>query len=79
MKLGKVIFLILFLLSLTIVLGTSIPLIEDVDRYSDKDSKKFEQTRNNGVISTGNMPADTMEERAEMRKLTAMADYQPER
>lgn len=78
MRSSNFIFLILLLVSLTLVLGFSVLSIsEDVDEYTNKDTQNSEDTANNGVISTGNMPADTMEERAEMRKLTAMADYQP--
>lgn len=62
---------VLICLILTLTFG----LVVDLDGVE-------EQSLNGDVehnsISTGSMPADTIEERAEMRKMTAMVDYKSE-
>lgn len=57
-------FLILGLLALTVGIGFEYQ--EDNDTRKSSSDEEPVQT-----ISTGSMPADTLEERAEMRKMTA--------
>ena len=60
---------ILIVLILTLTFGL---VIVNVNTTEQQDEEKY------NTIGTGSMPADTMEERAEMRKMTAMANYNTE-
>lgn len=64
-------FKIFVLVCLLISLGIGFAVTD----FNEAEERGENTEYSSNTISTGSMPADTMEERAKMRKLTAMADY----
>lgn len=64
-------FKIFVLVCLLISLGIGFAVTD----FNEAEERGENTEYSSNTISTGSMPADTMEERAKMRKLTAMTDY----
>lgn len=64
-------FKIFVLVCLLISLGIGFAVTD----FNEAEERGENTEYSSNTISTGSMPADTMEERAKMRKLTAMDDY----